>query len=42
MVLPIVFGLGSLALRAAPYAVRGAMALGRGARGVVRPSNLKN
>ena len=42
MVLPIVFGLGSLALRAAPYAVRGAMALGRGAKGVVKPSNIRS
>ena len=35
MVLPIVAGLGSLALRALPYAVRGA-------RAVVNPRNIKN
>tara|TARA_R100000995_G_scaffold300_1_gene222 strand:+ start:48 stop:1112 length:1065 start_codon:yes stop_codon:yes gene_type:complete len=46
MVLPIAYGLGALALRgatmAAPYAVRGAMALGRGAKGIVKPSNIKS
>ena len=35
MVLPIVAGLGSLALRTLPYAVRGA-------RAVVNPTNLRN
>ena len=46
MVLPIAYGLGALALRgatmAAPYAVRGAMALGRGAKGIVKPNNIKS
>ena len=35
MVLPIVAGIAGLALRAAPYAIRGA-------RAVVNPRNLKN
>ena len=35
MVLPIVAGIAGLALRAAPYAIRGA-------RAVVNPTNLRN
>ena len=42
MPLPLV-GLGLTALRfAAPYAVRGGVALARGAKGAINPTNLKN